>query len=437
MELDQADYPDAKYWTLKEWQKHIDKANGDTNTSKLGFLCDEDGNPVSKDRIKAMADTARKLWSELYRHRYDPVTWRYVGKAADEYFTNNMRIAFPEFGLCTENWKVKMFATVRYPDWSTGSRGSGKLTSLTQFFAFITNADVLVLLGAVPSIKNHGNNTSIASKRVQEDDKENDSERDGTRDKRPRLQQPVTIVAHTTDTTRPLAPNNPKPSSTSKSAKRPSPLPRSKIANATDLMMASPPTAPSLAPVMNAQTPLTPEVRIQEPTDMSSVASTGSVTVAMQTPAAPVVPPAPSVLSLPPVATTSAQTPVTDVDMQGPPNTAIDQVGVPGSSTIAAMPATIATSTTSGLVAPASQTREVDTESQKSVSIGPITVAALESAPCEERNECDGSGTLVVSIIIFMAILLRTIHRNATITLYQVRITPQTDYHSAQCANAM
>lgn len=163
---------------------------------------------------------------------------------------------------------------------------------------------MLVLLGAVPSIKNHGNNTSIASKRVQEDDKENNSEWDGTHGKQPRLQQPVTIVAHTTDTTRPLAPNNPKPSSTSKSAKRPSPLPRFKmqnIANATDLIVASPLIAPSLAPVMNAQTPLTPEVRIQEPTDMSSVASTASVTVAMQTSAAPVVPPASSVLSLPSV----------------------------------------------------------------------------------------------------------------------------------------
>lgn len=94
------------------------------------------------------------------------------------------------------------------------------------------------------------------------------------------------------------------------------------------------------------------------------------------------------------------------------------------------MPATIATST-NGLVAPATQTREVNTESQKSMSIGPITVATLESAPCEERNECDGSGTLVVSIIFFMVILLQTIRRNATITLHQVRITPQTDYHSA------
>lgn len=93
MELDQADYPDAKYWTLKAWQQYTNNANGEANFSKLGFLCNEDGDPVNKACLKVMTDMAKKLWSDLFRYRFDPVTWRFVGKAADEYFSNNMRIS--------------------------------------------------------------------------------------------------------------------------------------------------------------------------------------------------------------------------------------------------------------------------------------------------------------------------------------------------------
>jgi hypothetical protein len=397
LELDQADYPDAKYWTLKRWQKHTDKANGDTNSSKLAFLCDEDGNLVSKDRIKVMADTARKLWSDLYRHRYDPVTWRYVGKAADEYFTNNMRIAFPEFGLCAENWKVKMFATVRYPDWSIGSRGSGKLTSLIPFL-LSSPMLMLVLLGAVPSINN--NNTSISRKRVQEHDKENDSEGGSSRDKRPRLQQAAPVDSDSDPPTR-AAPYNPKPSSTSKSANRPRPQPRPKTQNnealnTNNLVAAYSPTVPTLAPVTNA-------LRIEESTtttSTTSTTSTGSVAVAMHIPA---VPPAP-ILSLTPVATTSAQ-------LVGPPDIPIGAEP----STIAA---TIATSQ-EPVARAASQTRELHAETR----MGPIAAIASESAPGEEKDECgstDGptvtEGTLLVSIITFILIFLSTTCTRTTTT---------------------
>lgn len=127
--LDEEDYPNARFWTMQEWQKYMnDQIEYGRTPGKLGFICDEDGNPVSKERIKKMTDTAKKLWSDLYHHRYDPDTWHYVAMCADEYYTNNMCIIFPELRLCADNWKVQSLATIRYPDWSNGLRTTGRLT---------------------------------------------------------------------------------------------------------------------------------------------------------------------------------------------------------------------------------------------------------------------------------------------------------------------
>ena len=130
-QLDAEDYPDARFWTAQEWQRHMNEQIDYGRTpGKLGFICDEDGNSVSKERLKKMTETAKKLWSDLYRHRYDPNTWRCVVMCADAYYTNSMCIAFPELRLCADNWKAQSLATIRYPDWSNGLRSTGRLTRL-------------------------------------------------------------------------------------------------------------------------------------------------------------------------------------------------------------------------------------------------------------------------------------------------------------------
>ena len=94
-ELDQEDYSEAKFWTQTDWQNYVscetDRGNAPT---KLGFLCDEEGNVVSKERIRKMTDTAKKIWGELHHHRYDPKTWRCVNLSANRYYTNHMCITF-------------------------------------------------------------------------------------------------------------------------------------------------------------------------------------------------------------------------------------------------------------------------------------------------------------------------------------------------------
>ena len=129
--LHQSDYPDALFWTLESWQDYCDeqRQKGESVT-KLGFICDEDGNFVELTRIKNMTDTAKKIWNQLHHHRLAPTTWRLISKEASDYYSNSMRMAYPEFQLCEGDWKVNTFATIRFPDWSNNSRASGKLTRL-------------------------------------------------------------------------------------------------------------------------------------------------------------------------------------------------------------------------------------------------------------------------------------------------------------------
>ena len=177
--LDEEDYPHTRFWTMQEWQRFLnDQMDYGKSIGKLGFICDEDGNTVSKDRIKKMTETAKRLWSDLYRHRYDPDTWRCVTMRADEYYTNNMRIAFPELSLCADNWKVQALATIRYPDWTNGLRSTGRLTR-TQFSMIISYIFRVFFLGQVPSVNTNtsGQSGKPRSGKKRERDQETESKK--------------------------------------------------------------------------------------------------------------------------------------------------------------------------------------------------------------------------------------------------------------------
>jgi len=46
------------------------------------------------------------------------MTWGVRTMYAGEFFSNTMRTKFEEFRWCEGDWKVHVFATVRFPDWS-------------------------------------------------------------------------------------------------------------------------------------------------------------------------------------------------------------------------------------------------------------------------------------------------------------------------------
>jgi hypothetical protein len=111
-ELDLEDYLGACYWT--EYKKK--RTNQGFAVYGLDFMCDENGEKISDERLSAMTKRAKQLWNTLYRYRQDPSSW---GKKTDfeaDFFSRHMRIGFPEFGLCEGSWKAEVFTIIRYPD---------------------------------------------------------------------------------------------------------------------------------------------------------------------------------------------------------------------------------------------------------------------------------------------------------------------------------
>ncbi|KAF8962357.1 hypothetical protein BDZ97DRAFT_1825778 [Flammula alnicola] len=125
---DRTDFPDVRFWNRKEWSAYIQKqqANGSL-LKKLRFVTQEDGDMVSEERLSAMSKEAKSLWATLYLKRLDPNNWGIKTTMASDFFSNSMRIKFPEFRWCENDWKIEAFATIRYSEWKP-IRDSGMLS---------------------------------------------------------------------------------------------------------------------------------------------------------------------------------------------------------------------------------------------------------------------------------------------------------------------
>jgi hypothetical protein len=131
----QEEFPDVPFWTRNDWNnfERKERAKGRI-PSKLGFLTQPNGDPITSTRISNMGKEAQELWNTLYREREDPEVWKLKTKTASEYFSNSMRIKFAEFRWCEDDWKVEVFGTIRFPDWCRYMRSSGNLKSPSAFF---------------------------------------------------------------------------------------------------------------------------------------------------------------------------------------------------------------------------------------------------------------------------------------------------------------
>ena len=74
--LDEENYPLVPYWQEADWMTHCEhqKDHGKT-TPKLGFLTDDDGNPLMESTIKKFMFHAKLAWNELYCHWLNSRSW--------------------------------------------------------------------------------------------------------------------------------------------------------------------------------------------------------------------------------------------------------------------------------------------------------------------------------------------------------------------------
>ncbi|KAF8058215.1 hypothetical protein FPV67DRAFT_1676467 [Lyophyllum atratum] len=114
--------PEVPWYAEDEWVEYIEKQRKrGKGYDKLGFLVDEDGEVVSKSRLKEMSKAVKMLWNQLRANNppMHPPTWAKKTTKAKEYVFYHMLTDFPEFLLGDGHWKLERFATIRYPDWTT------------------------------------------------------------------------------------------------------------------------------------------------------------------------------------------------------------------------------------------------------------------------------------------------------------------------------
>jgi hypothetical protein len=69
---------------------------------------------------------------------------------AADYFYNTILQKYPEFWLCDGNWKLQMWTTKHYSDWTKNVRGGGGISHMFLFYIYINLS--VCLQGANPSI---------------------------------------------------------------------------------------------------------------------------------------------------------------------------------------------------------------------------------------------------------------------------------------------
>lgn len=142
--LKQEDHPQVTYWTREQWMKSKDKGDvlivdkdGTTKEPSRGiaFLQTTTGAPVSHARGMLFREFARSIWHLIARNqpRKLPKTWGKAGLDILNLFDREMRLKFPEFALCDDGWKAKIFATEYYPSWYKGVKlGEGNTESIIK-----------------------------------------------------------------------------------------------------------------------------------------------------------------------------------------------------------------------------------------------------------------------------------------------------------------
>ena len=131
--LKRVDYPGIRFWTRPEWMDHL-KNNGDSSSfgteSSRGrtlmsqginktakYIEDSSGNPVDGYKLRDMLTHMRSIWSSLLLLNHAPTTWGKANMEILQHFHREMRVKFPEFGLCENDWKADYLATTHYPSW--------------------------------------------------------------------------------------------------------------------------------------------------------------------------------------------------------------------------------------------------------------------------------------------------------------------------------
>ena len=145
--LEQNNFPNVRFWHYSDYKKIQRSASGHTvvgGTPKVRgrpkeilsddelsaaesypWLEDEDGQPMSKERLKSAGKILLHAFRDLVEAGIAPESWTKASSDAYEFIRHELGV-FIEFRLCSDNWKAEKWVSKRYSSWS------GKPTNLSS-----------------------------------------------------------------------------------------------------------------------------------------------------------------------------------------------------------------------------------------------------------------------------------------------------------------
>lgn len=116
-------YPYVVYWTKSEYLEDHQNNHGALCTFRapdsgpIGFLETEEGIVLSQEAQQQCCDYAKPLLYTLLAHNLAPSSWAKCTSLAREFFVRSMRMKFPIFRLCLDDWKADTFMSAYYLQW--------------------------------------------------------------------------------------------------------------------------------------------------------------------------------------------------------------------------------------------------------------------------------------------------------------------------------
>ncbi|KAI5990605.1 hypothetical protein EDD15DRAFT_2279342 [Pisolithus albus] len=115
-------YPSVCFWDQEDWDKYLESPKGQmSKRGTMGFLEDKDGNPPSRETVKAIRKLLRGGWVELVHKDVVPPSWGKLSAGARQFIHNLMERSFPDFKLANNGWKLDYLASTTYPAWQKGT----------------------------------------------------------------------------------------------------------------------------------------------------------------------------------------------------------------------------------------------------------------------------------------------------------------------------
>lgn len=141
-QLDQAKYPNIRFWTLKSYTEHLSNSpsegsiktervrrglNADLGAPRanMSFVEDETGASVIEADARLITSYMRRIFVDLHRHGEAPAQWGDISSTAAKYVYQEMYRSFPELQLCKSHWKIDKLGGMVYSGWYRKFRQAG------------------------------------------------------------------------------------------------------------------------------------------------------------------------------------------------------------------------------------------------------------------------------------------------------------------------